>query len=58
MLLHNASILVIDDDEDVLVALRLLLKSKVKEVVVNKNPNTIQNLMQPTNSIGNFGYEF
>lgn len=46
MLLHNASILVIDDDEDVLVALRLLLKSKVKEVVVNKNPNTIQNLMQ------------
>lgn len=46
MLLHNASILVIDDDEDVLVALRLLLKSKVKEVVVNKNPNTIQNLLQ------------
>lgn len=46
MLLHNATILVIDDDEDVLVALRLLLKSKVKEVVVNKNPNTIQNLMQ------------
>jgi len=46
MLLHNASILVIDDDEDVLVALRLLLKSKVKEVVVNKNPNTIQSLMQ------------
>lgn len=46
MLLHNASILVIDDDEDVLVALRLLLKSKVKEVVVNKNPNTIISLMQ------------
>lgn len=46
MLLNNANILVIDDDEDVLVALRLLLKSKVKEVVVNKNPNTIQNLMQ------------
>jgi DNA-binding NtrC family response regulator len=46
MLLHNASILVIDDDEDVLVALRLLLKSKVKEVVVNKNPNTIPSLIQ------------
>lgn len=46
MLLNNASILVIDDDEDVLVALRLLLKSKVKDVVVNKNPNNIQNLMQ------------
>lgn len=46
MKLKNASILVIDDDEDVLVALRLLLKSKVKEVAVNKNPNTIQSLMQ------------
>src|SRR5699024_5632907 len=46
MILNNARILVIDDDEDVLVAPRLLLKSKVKEVVVNKNPNTIQNLMQ------------
>ena len=49
MLLQNANILVIDDDEDVLVALRLLLKSKVKEVIVNKNPNTIQSLMQDHN---------
>ena len=49
MLLHNANILVIDDDEDVLVALRLLLKSKVKEVIVNKNPNTIHSLMQTHN---------
>ena len=49
MLLHNASILVIDDDEDVLVALRLLFKSKVKEVIVNKNPNSIQSLMQAHN---------
>ncbi|WP_194852247.1 sigma-54-dependent transcriptional regulator [Nonlabens antarcticus] len=49
MQLKNASILVIDDDEDVLIAMRLLLKSKVKEVVVNKNPNTIQNLMKGQN---------
>lgn len=49
MLLHNSSILIIDDDEDVLVALRLLFKSKVREVVVNKNPNTIQSLMQGNN---------
>ncbi|MGC1632776.1 MAG: response regulator, partial [Gelidibacter sp.] len=46
MLLHNAKILIIDDDEDVLIALRLLLKSKAKEVVTNKNPNTILSLMQ------------
>lgn len=38
--------MVIDDDEDVLVAIRLLLKSKVKEVVANKNPNTILSLLQ------------
>lgn len=49
MLLHNANILVIDDDEDVLVALRLLLKSKVKEVVVNKNPNIIKSLLSEKN---------
>lgn len=45
MQLKNAQLLVIDDDEDVLIAMRLLLKSKAKEVVVNKNPNMIQSLM-------------
>ena len=49
MILKNANILVIDDDEDVLTALRLLLKSIVNEVVVNKNPNTIQSLLQKQN---------
>jgi hypothetical protein len=38
MLLKNTSILVIDDDIDVLTAMNLLLKSQVKEVVVEKNP--------------------
>ena len=33
-----ASILVVDDDADVLNALRLLLKPLVKEVVTEKNP--------------------
>ncbi|MFK2821323.1 sigma-54 dependent transcriptional regulator [Flavobacteriaceae sp. LMIT009] len=46
MLLKNAKILIIDDDEDVLIALRLLLKSMVHTINVNKNPNTINDLIQ------------
>ena len=46
MQLKNANILIIDDDEDVLTAFRLLLKSSVKSVVVNKNPNTITELLR------------
>ncbi|MDC6355003.1 MULTISPECIES: sigma-54-dependent transcriptional regulator [unclassified Robiginitalea] len=45
MSLKNAHILVIDDDEDVLIALRLLLKSKVARVVTARNPNQIDHLM-------------
>jgi len=41
MVLKNATILVIDDDVDVLTALRLLLKPLVKEVVTEKNPSNI-----------------
>ncbi len=41
MVLKEASILVIDDDLDVLTALRLLLKPLVKEVVIEKNPSNI-----------------
>jgi two-component system, NtrC family, response regulator HydG len=45
MLLKNASILIIDDDADVLTAIRLLLKSKAKDVTTEKNPNNIQSLL-------------
>ncbi|MFI8377451.1 sigma-54-dependent transcriptional regulator [Leeuwenhoekiella sp. NPDC079379] len=44
MQLRDAKILVLDDDEDVLTALRLLLKPKVKQVVVEKNPNALQSI--------------
>ena len=46
MILKNANILVVDDDVDVLTAIRLLLKSKVNKVVVEKNPNNIISLIE------------
>jgi two-component system response regulator HydG len=45
MLLKNASILVIDDDPDVLTAVRLLLKTEAKEVVTEKNPENLRWLL-------------
>jgi two-component system, NtrC family, response regulator HydG len=45
MNLQNARILVIDDDTDVLTAVRLLLKTEVKEVVIEKNPENIRHLL-------------
>ena len=41
MAIKNLEILVIDDDPDVLIAMRLLLNSVVKKVVVEKNPEKI-----------------
>ena len=49
MVLKNASILVVDDDADVLTALRLLLKPLVKDVVTEKNPNNINAQIERTN---------
>ncbi len=46
MLLKNANILVIDDDSDVLIALRLLLKSKVKSVTTEQNPANLIHLIK------------
>ena len=45
MVLKNASILVIDDDTDVLTAVRLLLKTEAKEVVTEKNPENLRWLL-------------
>lgn len=45
MSLKKASILVIDDDTDVLIAVRLLLRTEVKEVVTEKNPEQIPFLL-------------
>ncbi len=42
MVLKNSSILIIDDDQDVLTAVRLLLKTEVKDVVTEKNPENIR----------------
>ena len=45
MSLLKASILVIDDDVDVLTAVRLLLKTEVQQVVTEKNPEAIPSLI-------------
>jgi two-component system response regulator HydG len=45
MSLKQSRILVIDDDIDVLTAVRLLLKTEVKEVVTEKNPENIRHIL-------------
>lgn len=45
MNLSKANILVIDDDADVLTAVRLLLKTEVQQVVTEKNPENIPLLL-------------
>src|ERR1700730_8433613 len=45
MVLKNAHILIIDDDPDVLTAVRLLLKTEAAEVVTEKNPENIRTLL-------------
>src|SRR5580765_2218809 len=49
MSLKNTSVLVIDDDPDVLIAVRLLLKTEVKKVVTEKNPENLPALLRETN---------
>jgi two-component system, NtrC family, response regulator HydG len=45
MLLKNASILIVDDDNDVLTAVRLLLKTEAKEVLTEPNPERLRDLL-------------
>lgn len=49
MSLKHASVLVIDDDTDVLTAVRLLLKTQVKEVVTEKNPENLRAILSRQN---------
>ena len=49
MNVKNATILIIDDDTDVLTAVKLLLKTEVKEVVTEKNPENIRFLLSKQN---------
>ncbi|MBB6002259.1 sigma-54 dependent transcriptional regulator [Arcicella rosea] len=48
MSLKNAKILAIDDDPDVLVAVKMLLRPEVREIVTEKNPERIQSLLAQT----------
>jgi DNA-binding NtrC family response regulator len=45
MNVKNATVLVIDDDTDILTAVKLLLKTEVKEVITEKNPENIRALL-------------
>ncbi|HWB93238.1 MAG TPA: sigma-54 dependent transcriptional regulator [Puia sp.] len=46
MNLKNANILAIDDDPDVLTAVRLLLKTEAADVVTEKNPENMRSILQ------------
>src|SRR5690606_25299245 len=43
--LKKASVLVVDDDKDLLTAARLLLKPRVKQVLVESNPENLIHLL-------------
>lgn len=46
MILKKATVLVVDDDPDVLTAVKLLLKTEVHEVITDKNPENLNSLLQ------------
>lgn len=45
MVLKHAGILAIDDDPDILTAVRMLLKTEAREVVTEKNPENLRGLL-------------
>lgn len=46
MSLKKSSILIVDDDPDVLTAVKLLLKTEVAEIVTEKNPENLNTLLR------------
>ncbi|GAB3926789.1 sigma-54-dependent transcriptional regulator [Mucilaginibacter myungsuensis] len=46
MILKKANVLIVDDDPDVLTAVKLLLKTEAQEVITEKNPENINWLLQ------------
>ena len=46
MILKKATILIVDDDTDVLTAVKLLLKTEAQEVITEKNPENLNWLLQ------------
>src|ERR1700710_2734259 len=46
MILKKATILIVDDDLDVLTAVKLLLKTEVNEIITEKNPENLNSLLQ------------
>ncbi|CAN5801915.1 sigma-54 dependent transcriptional regulator [soil metagenome] len=49
MQLKNATILIVDDDPDVITAVKLLLKTEVKEIVTDRNPANLPSLLAARN---------
>ena len=45
MTLRQSNILVVDDDKDVLTAVRFLLKPEVKQIVTDPNPENLRKLL-------------
>src|ERR1700744_1062050 len=46
MILKKATVLIVDDDTDLLTAVKLLLKTEAQEVITEKNPENLNSLLQ------------